>query len=360
MTYIVTSDLHLHNWSLFSHHNAQGENNRLKITLNELEHAGVAASKHDDPLMIIAGDIFHQRGVLDPEVLNPARDSIQRILSMGVTILAIPGNHDMKSRETTELSSSIQNLTQFDIAAGSEFRIFNETTVHAMPNRLLGFVPWHDTVVGLKTQLEFLAANPLKAEMDVFIHIGISGVLPGLSGAVTPAELQSYGFKRVFAGDYHNHKDLGSGIYSIGASTHHNWGDVSARAGFLAVDDASVVFNDTQAPKFVDISGMSEVDMQLECAGNYVRFRGAAMRQEDINELKAQLGKWGALGVSIQVPRAVVAARAAPTATGRTLDASIEDYVTKDLEVSPGVDRALVASRAAAILNDVRAVKEDT
>jgi DNA repair exonuclease SbcCD nuclease subunit len=359
MTYIVTSDLHLHAWSVFSHHTPEGINNRLAITLAELERAAAHAVKQDNPLMVIAGDIFHQRGVLDPEVLNPTRASFQRILAMGVSIIAMPGNHDLKSRETHELSSSIQNLVQFDIETMSDFKIYNEPSVITTGGKTIGLIPWFDTAEGLRLALETMAACADAPNMDVFIHAGIAGVLPGLKGALTPAYLQSLGFKRIFAGHYHNHKDLGGGVYSIGASTHHNWGDVSSLAGYLEVSDARVTFHDTLAPKFVDISGMDEDDIQLEAPGNYVRFRGAAMTQDDIKELQGELKKMGALGVSIQVPRAVVSARAASPTSSRTLDQSIADYVDADLEVSLNVDRKEVASRAAAILNDVRSVTEE-
>jgi len=41
--------------------------------------------------MIIAGDLFHTRGIIDPEVLNPLRDTITKILALGMEVNAIPG-----------------------------------------------------------------------------------------------------------------------------------------------------------------------------------------------------------------------------------------------------------------------------
>ncbi len=148
---------------------------------------------------------------------------------------------------------------------------------------------------------------------------------------------------------------------SIGATTHHNWGDVDTRAGFLMLDtdDDTVTFHDTKAPKFVDVSGLDELDMEIEAAGNYVRFRGPQMTQDQINEFRDALKKWGALGVSIEVPRKVESARATAPATGLTLDQSVDKFVGEMKDIPAHVDQKLVASRALEVLNETRAVSTE-
>lgn len=335
MKYGVISDLHNHAHSLFATVDPDGVNSRLRITLNETERAAEAVLAVGGHVLVVAGDIFHTRGVMDPEVLNPVRASFARITDMGIDVLMVPGNHDLKSRNTTELSSAIQNLEQVGLVAGS-VRVFNAPTTYNKGDTHLLMLPWRETneeVIADLTAFSTTKIDP--TQFDVFVHRGIDGVLNGTPDTGFSASLLAkFGFRRVFAGHYHNHMDFGNGVFSVGATAHHNWGDIGTRAGFLIVDTdpaagwKGVTFNDTLAPKFVDISGKDEMEMELEARGNYVRFRGPQMTQEQITELRDQLRKWGARGVSIEVPRVAVTARSAAPAKGLTIKQSIDAFVT--------------------------------
>lgn len=364
MKYLVVSDIHAHAWTVFGKTGPDGVNTRLRIILDDLLRAAKCLKDAGGTDMIISGDVFHQRGSIDPEVLNPVRDCFDMIKLMGIDILAIPGNHDLKSRDTKALSSAIQNLENDETLAGGAFTIYNEPYhLKCDDDYAFGFVPWCDTKEELLAGLESVQrdAGVTLNKTDVFIHAGIDGVLSGMPGSgLTAADLAAYGFRRVFAGHYHNHKDMGSGVFSIGATTHHNWGDVGTRAGFLMVDTddpTDVVFHDTMAPKFVDVSGLDEVEMELECKGNYVRFRGPEMTQSDINDLRSQFKAWGACDVSIQVPKAIATTRSAtPTKT-----LSLADSISAFVDDSPiTVDKAQVKKRAAEILQEAVAVTDET
>lgn len=331
MKYAIVSDIHCHSHSIFSGAPVDGVNGRLAITLAELERAAQTLISEGGTTMIVAGDIFHTRGVMDPEVLNPTRATFDRIVAMGIDIFAIPGNHDLKSRDTVELSSAIQNLEQIGIAGGS-FKVINKADVKRIGNEWMGFVPWRYTKEELMADLKLVADNagPFLSETDVFIHAGIDDVLTGApSSGLTAAELSKFGFRHIFAGHYHNHKDLGKGIVSIGATAHQNWGDIGTRAGFLIVDskDGSFKFHDNQAPKFVDISGMDEDEMALSCSGNYVRFRGPQMTNDQVEELRKELKGFGALGISIEVPRVTSVTRTTTPTSGVSVKDSIKNFV---------------------------------
>lgn len=362
MKYAVLSDIHAHNWSVFSHTLPTGVNNRLQIILSEMIRAADTLQKEGGNVMVLAGDLFHTRGVMDPEVLNPVRATVSAILEMGIDIYAIPGNHDLKSRDTNELSSAIQNLEQISITGGV-FRVVNKPCfIHAGVD--LAFVPWFDKNEDLLEAITELSENkdwqPAKAHL--FIHAGIDGVLSGSPATgLTSTKLASYGFQRVFAGHYHNHKDFGDGVVSIGATTHHNWGDIGTRAGFLIVDAAAntIKFHDTRAPKFVDISGLDEDEVSMTAPDNYVRFRGPAMTNEQVNELREGLKKMGALGVSIEVPRTTTITRStAPVKTVSTRD-SIANFVDAET-VAPGLTKDQVKKRALEVFDRSQAVVEET
>lgn len=355
MKYGVVSDLHCHNWDLFSRTLPSGVNSRLQAILDELLRAAQAVKDVHGNLLVVAGDVFHRRGVLDPEVLNPVRDAFHTIAKMGLTVIILPGNHDLKTRDTNKLASAVENLN-FKCPEG-KIHVLNEPIMTKINGATLGFVPWREEVDDLMADLKELAKKPQAKECDVFIHAGIDGVIKDMpAGKLPPGKLAALGFKRVFAGHYHNHKDLGDGIYSIGATTHHTWRDVGSNAGFLLVEDNSVDFHATEAPCFIDISGMAEEDMELEVPGQYARFRGSQMSQSHLDEFRKQLKIWGALGVSIEVPKATTLSRT-PRPAGMTLDQSVTAFVDDDKTIPAHVDREEVKKRSQSVLDAVRSVE---
>lgn len=360
MIYAVLSDIHAHAFTLFAKTNAEGVNTRLQITLDEMLRAANALQAAGGSRMVIAGDILHTRGQIDPEVLNPLRSTIEQILAMGIDIDAIPGNHDLKSAETQELSSSIQNLAQIS-PSGGVFTIHNEPTVVGMDSHGIAFVPWRNTKEQLLKDLEEIANGryaALKGSIDVFIHAGIDGVLSGMPAhGLTHVELGAFGFRRVFAGHYHNHKDFSNGVVSIGATTHHNWGDIGTRAGFLLVDgvNGNFTFHRSEAPHFIDISGMAPEDIALVAPGNYCRVRGSAMTNDEVKDLRQLLQDMGALGTSIEVPRTTTTLRTTKPTSGLTIAQSIENFV-KAAPPAAGINPDDVVKRAIEVLNESQAV----
>lgn len=360
--YAVLSDIHAHSFTLFSKTDPDGVNSRLRITLNEMLRAAKALLAVGGSRMVIAGDILHTRGQIDPEVLNPLRETIEQILAMGIDIEAIPGNHDLKSSETQELSSSIQNLAQISPSGGA-FTVYNEPWVSSIGNACgLLFVPWRNTKEQLLKDLADMASKygAKVSNMDVFVHAGIDGVLSGMPAhGLTHVELGSFGFRRVFAGHYHNHKDFGNGVVSIGATTHQNWGDVGTRAGFLLVNEnnGDFTFNRSEAPHFIDISGMQPDEIMMVAPGNYCRVRGAPMTADEIRDLRTLLHDMGALGTSIEVPRVGQVLRTTKPVSGMTINQSIENFV-KAAPVAAGLTAEEVTKRAIETLNESQAVAE--
>lgn len=359
MPIAILSDLHNHDWSTYSKVDPDGVNSRLRITINETERAAAELRARGGTTMIIAGDIFHERGRLDPEVLNPVQDSFRRILDSGVTVYAIPGNHDLKTKETTELGSAIQTLSE-TFTMNGDFVVFNEPRIVAIGDRQFAFVPWFSTNEGLLKALEDIKkqAGADHDKLHVIIHAGIDGVVPGPEHGLTAKILADFGFRNVFAGHYHNRKNMGAGIWSIGATTHQSWRDVGMKAGFIMLnDDGTISEFDTAAPKFIDVSSYPEDEVELATPGNYVRFRGPPMTQKEIEEKRQYLLDLGALGVSIEAPIAIASVRSpgrSASAGAVPIDVSVQNYVDK-MTLQPNVDRDRVKQAAADVLNTVMA-----
>ena len=342
--YVVVSDLHMHNWSAFASTNPDGVNNRLQFILNEFWRAAETLKKLGGDTIIMAGDLFHQRGSIHPSVFNPTNALIKRILDEGIQIHAIPGNHDLASKETTELGNSFQSFVNLD-----GFRVYTETHVEAD----LAFIPWQSGKDQLRERVEELKSAYDVSQLDLFIHVGIDGVLIGVPDhGLSAAEVAGWGFKRVFAGDYHNHKVMEDGkVISIGATTHQTWGDIGTKAGFLIVEKDKVVYSASHAPNFVEINENTDEDeIPLIVDGNYARIRGLKITDTQVKALKKELEGYGCRGVTFQVVREAVTARKT-TARGLTIDASVDTFI----DGLGADDPAYLKAECADILSGVRA-----
>jgi DNA repair exonuclease SbcCD nuclease subunit len=358
--YLLCSDLHLHAWSAFGATAPDGMNSRLKIQLDELMRAAVELKKRGGSVMVIAGDLFHVRGSVDPEVFNPAHTVFTEIVSMGISIFAIPGNHDLKGKETTAIGNSFQTMNAIaNDDVGCCFEVITAPLV-GIGNK--AFVPWCSTKDKLReTVAELAGTMNLEAlsETDLIIHVGIDGVLDGVpAGGLSAVEVAGWGFKRVFAGDYHNFKEMEGGkVVSIGATTHQTWSDINSRAGFLFVYEDKIEHLASHAPNFVEITGDdAEEEIPLIVDGNFVRIRSMKLSDPEVTAFRKSLESMGAKGVTFQIAREVVSAReGAPAAgTATTLDASVDQFIDTIDPIT--IDVAAVKAGCADVLSTIRSV----
>jgi DNA repair exonuclease SbcCD nuclease subunit len=335
--YGLISDLHFHNFSSFSTLDAEGRNDRLMFIIAELERCCAETRKAGGQIVVIAGDLFHVRGSVDPSVFNPVKEAIEHQATLGMRFQAISGNHDLKSRESEELGSAMQML-------GSTYfmPVHSPTTCWWTPTIL---VPWVSDPVAYMKAIEdavrgFGHAGERVGDMDVICHIGFDGTLSGDPGhGVTPEWATKLGVRRVFSGHYHNHKDFGGGVFSIGAATHQTFSDVGTKAGFMIVYPDRVQWFASHAPNFIDLTGEEDPDeVPLLVDGHYVRARIETSSASDVTDARALLLKSGARGVQIIAsPKAAVASRSGVSAKSLdSLEKSVESYI-KEKEMAPTV-----------------------
>lgn len=364
MSYVILSDIHAHKWTMFSKPTAEGVNGRLQIIIDEILRAAKHAVSIKASHIVIAGDILHVRGSIDPEVLNPLEETFEQVLEMGLDIAAIPGNHDLAGKETTKLGNAIRTFGKLS-KKGKCFIVDEKPTIRWMGDHLIAMFPFRASYTDLLADMQVIAdeLGERVKETDAFIHSGIDGVLPAMPDhGLTAQMLQTFGFRNVFAGDYHNYKDLGGGIYSIGALTHQTWGDVGSRAGFLVVeDDGTIKHMATHAPRFVDVTGMTDEEEMLSAvAGNYVRFSAKDMTTTEIAEIRKFFEGANAAGVSIIATKSVVTARRPGAAkAGASLDDSVTAFVDNDTNLPTFIDRARLKSACADVLAKARSVHEE-
>lgn len=330
--YLLMSDQHAHAWSQFAKTGPDGVNTRLRIILDELIRgaAELEALRGRPGLIVFAGDLFHVRGSIDPEVFNPVHETIRELCSRGFQFLAIPGNHDLKSKDTTALGNAMQTL-----GALNGFKVVTlDTWVDYDLN--IAMIPWCASYADLRERATELAAScgSKAAELDLIIHAGINGVLKGLPDhGLDPAEIAGWGFKRVFAGHYHHHAVFEGGkVVSIGATTHHTYSDIGAKAGYLIVHADRFDYRASHAPSFVEVTAATDPDeIELHVQGNYVRVRDIELDDAEVQLFRKELLGHGALGVTFQIARKTVSARGAAPAAVTSLEHSVDGFIDKKL-----------------------------
>lgn len=315
--FAVISDIHCHDWSTFSSINSDKINSRLQETLDAIEEAVLALIRADGNDLVITGDLFHTRGKTKPSVYNPVFNFFKELCEEHlIRVWCIPGNHDLEGKESYWVENTIHALGAID-----NFNLFTEVT--EIGNYV--FIPWiehKDDFVEIINNI----TNP--KGKTVFCHIGIDGVLDGVAGKVGKAVLDR-GFRNVFSGDYHNHKALGNGIYSVGALTHHSFGDIGSKAGFLIVRRDGVEQYETKAPKFLNGETDHSEIIKSVFEGNIVRLQGVMSEENAESLVKSHLSA-GAKFVSDLTTRPTIKETSMSTAPVRvdlTIDEAIESYV---------------------------------
>ena len=325
--YAVVSDQHHHNWSAFATvvpYRTESINSRLLTILDELERACKTLAEAGGTKLYGGGDLFHVRGAVAPSVLNPTKDRLEHChKTYGTEFELNGGNHDMEGKNSSRIGNAVAALECDYIHVVSK----------PEQNGDMVIVPWFDNLTDLRQALAEIAARATgKAKTDLLIHAPMNDVIAGLPNkGLTAAELQKLGFRRVFVGHHHNHKDMGGGVYSIGATTHQTWGDVGSKAGFLIVTENEVKFHASHAPSFVDVNGIDdETELQLRCDGNYVRCKVTTSKISEIEALRKFLEKCGARGVVIHPVREPARVRAASgtVKAGASIETSVADFIS--------------------------------
>lgn len=324
--YALVSDEHFHLWSSFATTLPSGINSRLHASLQELVRCSMELRKVGGTMIRNAGDTYHQRGNLSPEVMNPVMDTHVALIAAGFQFDILAGNHDLAGKDSTRLGSAITSLE------GLGCRVVNEPMI--CHDSKVVMIPWMSDIEALKKVIEVQDVTGLyKCEFDLIIHAPIDGVIPGLPDhGLTADWLGKQGFKRVFSGHYHCFKDFGNGVYSIGSTSHLTWSDVGSKAGFLIVHEDRVEWFKSHTPEFIDLTeDMNPDDVPLIVDGNYVRAKVTTSKVKEINELREWLVKCGAKGVVIQSVKEPTRVRTGEVAhsikAGGSIEASIAEYV---------------------------------
>lgn len=323
---LLYSDVHFHSWDAFSTVDADGENSRLRIVIEQLDRAYCIAEENDITQAFCGGDLFHVRGKVSPTVLNPVLKFYAKWEERGIHTTVISGNHDLESNNSTRLGSMATALESLGVTVVTGSRHIKKG---------ICLIPWIADMDALREVIE-ANADP---EMDLIIHAPLDGVIKGIPAhGLTADYLGGVGYKRVFVGHYHHHQAFAdskwskrklSPVYSIGALTHQTWSDVDSLAGFLIVGD-EVEHYDSTSPKFIDLPADPK-DWEDLVPGNYVRATYQDVTAEEVDAAKTELRAMGAAGVLVNtvVTSSTKGKRSETTASLESLDEVVAKYATE-------------------------------
>lgn len=324
MPFGVISDSHYHSFSAFAKQNGH-INSRLQIMIDETRRAAIHMKEAGCTAMFHAGDIFHVRGRVAPSVLNPVVDLYDEIVNdIGLKVFLLAGNHDLEFEDANRIGNSGEALRHTGVRVVSDEPFFEF-------ERGVLMIPWHAKQNALLDAIDAATEDENVDEVTLMIHAPVNEIIPGLPDhGIDPDVLASYGFKNVFVGHYHNHKEVRPNVFSVGALTHQNWGDISSKAGYLIVqNDGSVQHFETSAPKFIDLENLSEEDFDT-IAGNYVRARIEIEDEKEVQTyrdmLLDELGAAAALILPLRKDKVITRTGAAKTNLDR-LEDSIAHYI---------------------------------
>lgn len=293
----IISDTHYHAFTQFAKTTSAGENSRLTEQLDATLESARAMKEAGCCSLYHAGDMFHVRGFVSPLVLNRVIECYSKIINeIGLEVRILAGNHDLETKESVFYASTSSALK----AIGATV-VCDSVSGKLFPDDKVAMVSWHENNAELLSIIKTTAKHVDEmygegecSQWNLIIHAPVNGVIMGLPDVGIDAdELAECGFKYVFSGHYHNHKRVNDTVYSVGALTHHNWGDIGSLAGYLLVDDSAVTHRETSAPKFLDLADCDEG----EIAGNYVRAKGTVESDEDALAMRKSIEALGAKGI---------------------------------------------------------------
>lgn len=202
-----TADIHLANHREFSTVLPDGTNSRLKIGCDVLRHI---ITKAANQVLVIAGDLFHDRESIDISVLRAASDVIEYASTRCAQTFLLAGNHD-------------QYLSKGEIHSLQAFKNFRNVEVIDKPcyiseisSVMMPYLNdydlwrqwWQKLPISGVTPTAFLHADIIGAEMN-------GGFLA--SRGVDLQTLQRPEIPVIISGHYHKPQTLAPGIYYVGS-----------------------------------------------------------------------------------------------------------------------------------------------
>jgi len=232
MRIAATADIHLTNFSQDPIDKKSSLPERLSGLDNSLRFMFGYCRKEEITTIIIAGDLFHNKGVIYVDSLNIFLDILSDYAD--IKVILISGNHDLTSK-SQDGKSAIRSL-KYHPNIEYITQPWNELFNTPEENNIL-FIPYNNKMV---EQIK-------KGKADILIsHFGLNeGVLnSGISVVADIAMKDLIGkYKLVILGHYHAAQEIfkgGTSLYYCGSPIQLDWGEANEDKRFLVFDNETL------------------------------------------------------------------------------------------------------------------------
>jgi DNA repair exonuclease SbcCD nuclease subunit len=220
-----------------------GRNKRLMDIMQCLDNAmGVA----DGPI-VIAGDLFHDRKGVRPEVLHRVGDWLAKCRESKIPVFILAGNHDL----------SIGGDGSASVVALRHATIVTHPMVFEVAGVNVGFIPYTESPETVRSNAKFVKKNGATV---LVAHLGIgdprfADCVPvdyEVPGTIALDDLRPDDFEQVFIGHYHNPQPLAGNVRYIGSPLQLTFKEAGQTKGFMRMDKRGVVTRipNTWSPRF--------------------------------------------------------------------------------------------------------------
>lgn len=300
-SFVVFSDLHLHQWQ-YGSTIVHGRNSRLVQQTKVVQSLHKYCLERDINEVVFCGDLFHT-STITAEVSKAAYEAFYPFYRDGFRMWFIVGNHDQVSRTggTHALDWFRYTGTVIDTNDGSD-----GVRLSGVAGRECLFVPYLDSREELEERLAHFQSG------FIFLHQGVGGVEVNSKGftlneILTPDLIPSH-CSMAFTGHYHSRRAVTSNLIIPGSTCQLNWGDEGEDRGWLEVrmDGDSVKeveFINSEASKFITINEnqIAANDPTLNLSGNFIRVMSQGnYSPEELQEFVLNNG-----AASVEIKRAV-------------------------------------------------------
>lgn len=340
---LIISDTHYHNFTQYAQQDAQGINTRLWDIVRATGEAVKALRAEGGKYIIHCGDVFHVRGSISPTVLNPVMNLYKNFAHGDIETTMISGNHDLETNDADHFASTVTALAKCNV------KVVNKIDYRFIGGERWVFIPWVNNLKDLRRMIHEESAKisrPDLTRQNLVIHAPLNGVIEGLPDhGLTPEDFKDFNFSNVFVGHYHNHRHFvdsaGHNIYSVGALTHQNWGDVGSRAGYVLYypDTNTIKQVQTGAPRFLKVNIADLDNPALDLVDHYVKVVGGSFSTPtEIETIRDAVILRGAKAVLVEgLALRPAVSRTGSTTTSPTLQSILGEYVDRNYPGEPDV-----------------------
>lgn len=201
-----------------------------------------AYAQHNDiHMVVILGDLFHDRQSLDIEVLSTVCTFMEEAAAMGQEWIVFPGNHDMFLRHSWDINSLIPLRKHLTVIDTVKLLQFDEQRFWVVP-----FITYEKSYMRVIKHIEQQCQEGDK----LLTHIGVRGSILNTCFLLKDwsfVHFENTKFKRVYTGHFHTPQQTGDKVWYPGSPIPFKFDEGDVPHGFLVYD------TETDSHEFVNI-----------------------------------------------------------------------------------------------------------